>query len=194
MSKKKTKNILKTYKSDYKGQDIVVTQYKPKEKRTNFNATRHLSACPNCLSSIHIDKGGAWYCTGDRLKVWETEFERYHLLDNPSKAEFIKNISIDTRFFELYDRWVYAKEENKPEEYNCGYTNKIFLPIASNETIIPDPLKVINVEKSLGRPLTEKELDGETELWLYKGRISDKYRKGSKKIRIEYISFPQDVI
>lgn len=187
------KDIIAEFDIVYNGQTVTVKKFKPKEKRTNYNGARRVSVCPICMSLLKVNAAGLWECTGDRLKIWETEFEKYSAMSDLDKIDYLKNMSVDNMFLELYDKWAYAKAENKPEEYNCGYTNKIVLPIGTNRVKIPDPVRVKFIETSLKRKLTEEELYGEDELWIFRGQVSKNYKKGSKKVTISIITLPDDV-
>lgn len=187
------KDIISQYDIEYNGQIVKVTKLKPKDRKGAPNAARRISSCPSCLSVLKINAQGLWECTGDRLQLWDLEFARFDQLDDQAKALYIKNVSIDSRFLELYDKWVYAKKENKPEEFNCGYTNKIILPIGSGKTRIPDPIVTKRLETSLKRKLTEEEMYGEVDLWIKNRQVSLDYKRGARRVKIPIITLPDDV-
>lgn len=187
------KDIIGEYQAEYNGQKVTVHKFRQKEKRTNFNPARRVTLCPNCLSVLRTDAVGVAECSGDRLKIWETEFLKFHGLTDENKALYIKNLSSDNRFLELYDIWAYSYVNQKPEEFTCGYTNKIFLPIATNRVSLPDPLFIKYLEHRLGRPLKECEIAGDEDLWWYSGMLIHKYKKGARKVKIPIIWLPDDV-
>lgn len=191
MSKKL--DVIGEYQSEYKGQQITVHKLKMKDRKALPNAARRIYNCPNCSSLVRLNSSGIQECSGDRLRTWELEFAKYHALSNENKVEYIKNISSDSKFLELYDRWAYAFTTNQPEEFTCGYTNKIYLPIASNRVNLPDPIFMKIIESKLGRKLELAEILGEDELWLYGGMVLQKYRKGAKKVRVPIVTLPDDV-
>lgn len=190
MSKKK--NLLKQYKDTYNGQEIVVDVLKPSVKKELNVARSNTLICANCLSKLTLDSAGNQQCSGDHLKIWEVEFNKFSLLNETDKTEYLKNISYDSRFLELYDKWVYSVSVNKPEEFNCGYTNKIFLPMPNCQTIIPDPIQMSIIERNVGRKLTEEEIYGEKELYYTQGVITEDFTNTSKKLKIRLIRFPED--
>jgi len=189
----KKNKILETIESEYKGQKITVKVLKPKEHRVVRSTKRKITSCPNCMSNLILDEVGLWKCTGDKLKVWEVEFYRYHRAKDKLKVEILTNFSDSGMFLELYDRWAYSQVENEPEEYNCGYTNKTYPPVNHVKVSIPDPIFCGRIEKKLGRKLTEEELLGEHELFFFGGQVLTKYRKGAKRVKIPFIIFPDDV-
>jgi hypothetical protein len=189
---KKKRNLLKQYKATYKDQDIVVNVLKPKDKKEVNNGRSNTLTCPNCLSKLTLDSNKNQQCSGSQLKIWEVEFIKFQNLTEDKKTEYLKHVSYDSMFLELYDKWAYSVLHNKPEEYNCGYTNKIFLPIPSCQVTIPDPIQLTIVEKSIGRSLTEEEIFGEKELYYTQGVVTEEFTATSKKLKIRLIRFPED--
>ena len=189
MSKKRN-DVIGEYDLNYNGQTVKVKKLKPKDRKAAKHARRAVVSCPNCLSSIRVNDVGVWECTGDRLQTWVAEFSKYNSLSNEKKIEYIKGVSADSQFLELYDRWVYSVTVNNPDEFNCGYTNKMFLPISTVKVRLADPIFVKHLEKKLGRKLTEEELRGEHELWFYNGMYLKKFKKGAKRVRIPHIVLP----
>lgn len=192
MKKKKLRNIINEYQGEYLGQKVTVQVLKPKEKKEINNGRSNVNSCPNCLSRLTLDDSNNQKCSGDQLKIWEIQFDTFRKLDEKGKNEYLKNISYDSMFMELYDKWVYSVDNNAPEEYNCGFTNKIFLPIPSGNVTIADPVQAAIIERKLGRRLTEEEIYGESDLFSYQGMVLKEYRKGAKKIKITLIRFPED--
>jgi hypothetical protein len=189
---KNKKNVIAEYEAEVNGQKVTVHKLKPKERKVSNNARSNDTTCPNCLSKLSLNDSGIKFCTGDKLQFWEKEFIKYEKLSDEKKAEYLVNISEDSDFLNLYDRWAYAQKDENKEPFTCGYTNKIFFPIPSSNITIPDPIKVLKVERKLGRKLTEEELYGESDLWEYKGMILKEYRQGSKKVKIPLVRFPED--
>lgn len=190
MSKKR--NLLEETLIEIEGQQVSLKRFKEKDRRRPGNARSTTTTCPNCMSIMKINESGVWYCTGDRLKVWEKEFEQFFKFTPEKKAEYLSSLSNDSRFLELYDRWEYAYKNDVPEEFVCDYTNNIFLPIGSNQVRIPDPIFVRNIEDKLGRKLTEEELIGEEKLYYHKGHVTDKWHKNGKEIKIPYVLLPSE--
>jgi hypothetical protein len=188
---KKSKSIISEYKAEYKGQSVIVHKIKPKERKVVNNARINYNSCPNCLSHIALDNAGLQKCSGDKLEMWNKEFIVFNQLEKEKQLEYLKNISFDSVFMELYDRWVYAQAHTE-EPFGCGYTNKIFFPIPICQVIIPDPTQVHIIEKNLGRKLTEEEIFGESELFEYQGSILEKYKKGARTVKITLLRFPED--
>ena len=189
---KKKKNLLKQYKSTYNNQDITVNVIKPKDKKEVNNARSNTLTCPNCLSKMTLDSNGNQQCSGSQLKIWESEFSRFQNLGEEKKAIYLKDISYDSMFLELYDKWAYSVLTNNPDEFNCGYSNKIFLPVPSCQVTIPDPIQLSIIEKNVGRALTEEEIFGEKELYYNQGIVTEEFTSTSKKLKIRLIRFPED--
>ena len=171
---------------------IPVKKLKPKRKKRGRNDRTNSLSCPNCLSKLVTNSIGLLECTGDRLKLWEKEFERYYKLDDAKKVEFLKNVSANGNFQELYDRWVYARENELPNEFDCGYSNVLFPPSGTIKVRIPDPIFCKRIEQKLGRKLTEEEIFGESPLYQYGGKILTEWRKRAKEIRIPFIILPDE--
>lgn len=192
--KMKKRNLVKQYNTNYNGQDVTVNQYKPKEKKGKSYGRTTSTICPCCGSKLQLNQDELWYCTSDKLKFWESEFDKYTVMNNTEKVKYLSNISSDSQFFELYDKWKFAKETDNPAEFNCGYTNNIFLPIANTRTVIPDPLVVKSIEQKLNRSLTEEELRNEGQLYFRFKKVSDKWFKGSKPFIIPYVVLPDEIV
>ncbi len=189
--KKKNKDIIAEYETEVSGQKVIVQKFKTKDKKVINNTRSNFIFCPNCLSKLTLDDSGLQKCSGNRLIIWEKEFYQYDLLPKEKQWEYLKNISFDSMFMELYDRWAYSKKY--PDDiFGCGFTNKIFLPIASCSVIIPDTSQVKRIEKKLGRKLTEEEIFGEKELFSHRGGIFEEYRDGAKTVKITLLRFPED--
>lgn len=188
---KKNRNIISEYESEYNGQTVTIHRMKPREKKILNSSRSNLISCPNCLSKLGLDEGGLQKCLGERLLIWDLEFAKFHALDKEKQLAYLQNISFDSTFMELYDRWAYSLI-NPDDPFSCGYTNKIFFPIPSCSVIIPDPCQVKRIEKKLGRKLTEEEVFGEKELFFHRGGIFEKYREGAKTVKIVLLRFPED--
>lgn len=189
----KKRNLLKQYKGEVDGQEVIVNQFKTKERKEMSYARPTTSTCPCCGSKLELNEQQNFYCIGDKLTHWATEFEKYFAMSDTDKVKYLSNITSDSQFFDLYDRWKYSKEIDKPDEYNCGYTNNIALPIANTRTVIPDPMVVKRLELALNRPLTEEELMNESQLYGKFNKVSDRYFKGSKQIIIPYVVLPDEI-
>lgn len=178
---------------DLEGQKVKVKKLKAKTKKRGRNDRSNSLSCPNCLSKLVTNQFGILECTGDRLKTWEKEFEKYHKLVPEKKVEYLKNVSANGNFQELYDRWVYAQQQEPSEALDCGFTNTLFPPNGNVKVRIPDPIFVKRLEQKLGRPLTEEELIGESPLYFYAGRVLTEWRKRAKEIRIPFIILPDEI-
>jgi hypothetical protein len=139
-----------------------------------------------------LDEAGTWQCSGDRLRVWESEFVKYRSMDKEKKVKYITDLSNSSRFLELFDRWEYAYNSNGKEVFGCGYTNILFPLNGSVQVRIPDPCFTKILEQKLGRTLKEEELYEEEELFFYAGRVLTKYREGAKVIRIPWVILPTE--
>ena len=189
---KKKQDIFSEYETDYNGEKIFVKVFKVKEKKGPSYGRPSVNYCPYCLSHLKLNEIGLAYCTGDKLIHWEKEFIRYEKLSDQDKAAYMGVISDESEFLTLFDRWKYCQISEPKEQFDCGYTNKLFFPIPTCSVIIPDPIKVANIEYRLNRKLTEQELLGESELWEFGGSILSFYKKGAKRIKIQLIRFPED--
>ncbi len=171
---------------------VKIKKLKPKNKKRGRNARTNNLSCPNCLSKLKTNAYGLLQCTGDKLKVWEKEFEKFSKLNNEKKVEYLKNVSASGNFEELYDRWVYALQSDPPEEFECGFTNILFPPNGNVKVRIPDPIFCKKIEMKLGRPLTLEEILGEQPLYFYQGQVLTEWRKRAKQIRIPFVILPDE--
>lgn len=187
------RNLVKQYQEEVDGQEVTVSQFKPKDKKGKSYGRSSTTNCPCCGSKLGLNDQQLWYCTSDKLKYWESEFDKYASLNDADKVIYLQNITSDSQFFDLFDKWKYSKEVDKPDEFHCGYTNNIFLPIANTRTIIPDPLVVKRLEEKLKRPLTEEELKNEGTIHFRFKKVSDKWFKGGKPFIIPYIVLPDEI-
>lgn len=189
----KMRNVISEKQIEIDGQKVTLKKLKPKDKKREFNDTRHsITTCPNCMSRMTLDELGTWECSGDKLRVWESEFVRYRALDNEKKIKYLTDLSNSSRFLELFDRWEYAYNSDGKEAFDCGYTNTLFPLNGSVQTRIPDPIFVKILEQKLGRPLKEEEIHEEEELYFYAGNVLTKYREGAKVIRIPWVILPTE--
>jgi len=179
-------------KLDVTHDGVKIKKLKPKGKKRGRNDRSNSLSCPNCLSKLKTNSYGVLECSGDRLKIWEKEFARFYKLTPEEKVEFLKTVSSNGTFQELYDRWVYASETGKPDEFECGYTNTVFPPNGNVKVRIPDPIVCKRLEQKLGRKLTEEEIFGESPLYFYRGMVITEWRKRAKEIRIPFIVLPDE--
>lgn len=190
---RKKLNVLSEKETTYNGQKVKVKQLKPKEKKRDFYVARDsVTTCPNCISAMRLNSAGKWECTGDKLKLWESDFVRYRKMSKEERLKYITDISSSSRFLELYDRWAYALESEGEEAFDCGYSNILFPLHGSVQVKIPDPLFTKIIEQKLGRPLTEEEIYGEHELYFYQGRVLTEWRNNAKLIRIPFVILPSE--
>jgi hypothetical protein len=188
----KSKSIEFQYTEEIEGKSVTIHKIKPKAKKGISYGRPNYNICPYCNSKLDIDSAGLQKCSGDKLEFWQKEFIKFSKLGDNAKVKYITTISEESQFFELYDRWTFAQIPENEEQFNCGYTNKIFFPMPSGNVTIPDPVRVAYVEKRVGRPLTEEELYGESELWQFGRQILKEYKKGARKLKIALIRFPGD--
>ncbi len=190
---KKHKNVIKQYAENYQGQAVTVNVFKPKEKQKEVSHARNLhSSCPNCGSKLVINVMGAWECTADKLEYWADQFKKFMQMTSEQQVEYISKLTSDSNFLDLYDKWLTAYKEDKPKDFNCGYTNNISLPIGSSKTIIADPMFCKFLETGLKRPLTEEELRNESAIYIRKKKVRDKWFLGSRAVVIPYIVLPDE--
>lgn len=185
--------FINEYTTEVDGQEVTIKVVKPKEKVKKLLRKRETAICPECGSKLLINNVGAWECSGNMLKIWETTFNKYHAADDEKKVKILATISDVGKFEELYWRWAASIEEDGPE-FNCGYTNRLYPPIASNKSRLPDPIFVKRIERQIGRPLTEEELIGEESIWYYRGQYFVKFKEGASRVKIPVVTLPDDVM
>ena len=164
---------------------------KPRKAQTNFRSVERV--CPNCLSTLCLDHIGNWSCSKDKLKLWEKEFLKYSALSELKKNEYLLKISDIDQFLFLYTKWEIVDETGNRPNFDCDYSSKLFRPVSTSTIIIPDPIEVKRIEKSLGRILTEEERCGEKPLWVEGNKYYKSFKKGRKKAIIQSIHYPDDL-
>ena len=194
MSKMRNKTIESQRLVDIGGKTVKVTKLKPKRNRSKKYARHTVTSCPNCLSTLKLNEVGVWDCTGDRLQIWVSEFEKFDRSTESQKKEYLLNLSESNRFLDLYSKWKFQDESGNRPNFNCGYTNEVYPPMSKIKTRIPDPAFCKSLERRLGRELTEEEKANEVEIWEWQGIVSTEKRAGAKKIRIPWITLPEDDI
>ena len=192
MSKIKDRAIESQKTVEINGRAVKVTKLKPKRNRSRKYARHTVTSCPNCLSTLRINEFGVWECTGDRLAIWTGEFEKFQKMSLERQNEYLKTMSEPDRFIDLYGRWDYINADGVRENFNCGYTNEMYPPMARIKTSIPDPAFCKALERRLGRELTDEEKANESEIWEWQGIVSTEKRAGAKRVRIPWINLPED--
>lgn len=172
---------MKIKKPEYR--KIDVHKLKPRRRRaSNKRDTMHI--CPNCLSTLKPTQDGALECTGDKLKLWETEFMRYdRLKTDEDRQRFLSKLSNKSKFLELHE---------KRFDLECGYSNRMVDPTPTYTITIPDPLMTSMIEKSMGRELTEEER--EEEYTFYSDGVNFYTEDGPHRrpFTLDRVNFPDD--
>lgn len=122
---------------------------KRRSNRVNLRSVHNL--CPNCFSRLIQDEAGNVHCTGDRLKSWQEELDKYLKLTVGEQQDYLLALSNPSGFLNLInfdDGTVF-----------CMFNNKISPIGAESNCRIPDPMAVSRLERQLARPLQEHELE-----------------------------------
>jgi hypothetical protein len=117
-------------------------------KRGNYRSVSSL--CPNCFSTLTTDEAGAITCSGDRIKSWQDEFDKFKALSEIDKKKYLAELDNPKRFLEL---------AGTLGSQDCGFSTKISHVVPNYSVRIPDPIAVRAMERKLQRLLTEEELD-----------------------------------
>lgn len=137
--------------------------------------------CPECLSTLELSVDG-YKCTGNRLRLWVKEFEKYDLLTEGEKKMYIANLADKEKFVELYNS----------KTLECEYSPQMIEIIPEQSILIPDPMVVGKIELNFGRRLTDTELE-EGFLFYRKGKnFSHEHLEGYNRFRIPRVLFPDD--
>ena len=116
-------------------------------KRGNYRSVSSL--CPNCFSTLLTDERGAIQCSGDRIKSWQDEFDKFKALSDKGKEEYLARLDNPERFLEL---------AGTLGSQDCGFSTKISHVAPNYSVRIPDPMAVNKLERTLQRKLSEEEL------------------------------------
>jgi hypothetical protein len=162
-----------------------------KPKHNNYRNIDNI--CPDCLSTLVLGNKGHFECSGDRLKLWETEFINYSKLDELQQNQFLIQFEDPNLFLYLYNKWEFKDQNGNRPYFICDYSNSINTMNIRASVIIPDPIMTKIIEKRLGRPLTEEEKRGEKSIWTKEGNYYTKYKKGRSKVNIPLITYPEEV-
>jgi hypothetical protein len=75
----------------------------------------------------------------------------------------------------------------------CHFTSRNMNFVNQVNTVIPDPMVVKRIERSLKRKLTEEEAVGESKLWFLNGRYFDHEVEYGEEVDIPKVQFPDDL-
>lgn len=167
---------------------IDVQKLKPKHlrKKGASNAGRDNNACPHCLSTLKVDRHGNWECTGDRLKMWVVEFEKYDDMTELNKLKYSNTLSNEDKFLTLFTKW-------KSGDLVCEYSSNFVNVYSKQKYQIPDPMLVGRLERNLGRELTDAEKLGDQPIYKVNNKYTSIYAPGAEIIEIPMVSFPEDL-
>ena len=135
---------------------IDQSKLKPKRRKGKKHVRSNDHMCPNCFSKLIVDEVGNLTCSGDKLKLWKEKIEDYDKMNIEEKQQFLTTIDNKGKFIEWY---------NLKEDLQCNWNNKVVTEVPTYNVTIPDPMIVGKIEKSLGRPLTEEELEEGFVFW-----------------------------
>lgn len=169
---------------------VVIKKFKARRTKEKTHARRTNPICTNCLSSLVVSGEGKYECSGDRLKIWEKEFLAYTKMSDKEKIRYLMAFSHPDLFEELFEKWSYKEGDGHRPNFECGYSNKIYSLINPLRVMMPDPILVKKIEKSLGRKLTEEELYGEKDIFREGKTYFEDYKKGRIRAKITLIYFP----
>jgi len=183
--------IINTYTEVIDSTEVSIKVMDSSKKSKKTNRAKTTSVCPECNSVLKVNKLGIWECLGNELFYWQQEFIKFRAANQEEKDKILKSISDTGQFIDLYNRW--SNSQDLPDvSFDCGYSNRLYPSHSNSKEVIADPIQVVNVERKLGRKLTEEELKNEQDIWQHGGKYLTKYRKGAKKVRIKYITFPDE--
>lgn len=186
----KNERKFEKYKEFNQEKDLKIKHFSPKKPKSPKNNYRQKNTiCPYCLSTLVLNTVKTWECTGDRLKLWETEFLKYNQLSIEEKTNYMLNFSHPGLFLDLYEKWNYI-EDGRRVRFSCEYSNKIFNPISRFRTTLYDPIMVKCIEKSLGRKLLLEEKEGEVDLYREGRTFFKDFKRGRVKVKIPQITYP----
>ena len=154
---------------------------KPRVSRRDYS---NIDSCTYCLSKIVVSNG-VWACTGNKLKMWQNEFETYSKLTEEQRTVYIENISNKQQFERLYESWLTG-------ELACDFTERLYSALPSYTVDLPDPLFINKLEKAFGRLLTDEEKSGAVPIWKKGNKYFSEYEEGCDEIEIPTIAFPED--
>jgi hypothetical protein len=164
-----------------------ITKVKTKRKATGYRKkyNNSLDLCPECGSSLTVEKGGGISCSQDKLNAWYKQFLDYEKANDKEKRAILNDLNKEkaNQFEILYERWKYKDKGNRPN-FICSYNNRLHSPVPSYKYFIKDVLQIKHLEKILRRPLSEGESNG-----IIKIKYKDKNGKMVEEF-IEQILFP----
>ena len=172
---------------------VKVKKFKSYKHKERKNASTANTTCPNCLSTLVVELG-VLKCSKDRFMQWEKDFLIYNKLNSEEKSKFILTYQDPNIFRELYEKWSVVGEAGSRPLFDCGYDARLSNPVSRYRSYLKDPILVKTIEKSLGRELTEEELEGEVVIWKAGNSFFSDYKEGRKKAKIPVLAFPTDLI
>lgn len=117
--------------------------------RVKKNKRQIYHQCPNCMSELKVEEG-EYVCTGDQLTYWKKEIERFKKMELSEQRTYLSNIADESRFNEML---------KQGSDLTCGFNTRIVNIMPTYSEQIPDPMVVDKMERSLGRRLTDEELE-----------------------------------
>lgn len=168
-----------------KASKIRPESLKPKAKKVGKRGIVHNLDCPYCLSKLTVINGEL-ACTGNQLKIWETEFSMFKTLNAQQQESYLDQMSSKEQFLELYELWLNG-------DLACDFSNKVYTLLNGFQVTVPDPIFVKKVEASLKRELLDSEKNGLFPIWEKNGQYYDEYIEGSEPVDIPMVTFPDDL-
>lgn len=140
--------------------------------------------------STLITEGSQVSCSGDKLKYWKNEVEKFIKLNPYDQAAYLDGLSDEARFLEIL--------KNK-DNLVCEFNNNL-VPVGPVTSVrVPDPLAVAKLERTLGRGLTELELEEgyefvlDTRLVFNGVGVDMKVTEKDIIYTLPFVNFPEDL-
>ena len=122
-----------------------MTDFYKKKKKFFKRFNNYL--CPLCMSDLKV-VNNKYECTGEKLELWRQKTDEFLSMNEEQKKEYLKNI----QDVDIFMEWT------KKDRIECEFTS-VLESYSDRYSMIPDPMVVNRIEKSLKRTLTEFELE-----------------------------------
>lgn len=144
---------------------------KPLRRNKNVVDKRFNNLCSQCNSRL-LNVDGISICSGENLEYWKKEIDSYLLLNPKEQQNYLMGISDKGTFLSYIDSGI-------PE---CYLSNDLSIFNKKQKLLIPDPIAVIHLERTLKRSLSDEEKEQDY-VFILEG----------KEFKLPMLEFPGDL-
>ena len=117
--------------------------------KSKFNKRFNNYLCPLCMSDLKV-VNNKYECTGEQLQLWKQEVDNFLTFNEEQKKEYLEGIEDTDTFLSWAEK----------DTIECEFST-VLDSYSDKYSMIPDPMIVGRIERSIGRELVEHELEPE---------------------------------